>query len=350
MYQTMNDQRPPILQVRGLRTYFHTDAGIAKAVDGVSFDVPMGKTVALVGESGCGKSVTAMSVLRLIPTPPGRIEGGEILFEGQNLLAMTEREMRRVRGNDISMVFQEPMTSMNPVFRVGGQIMSVLRLHQGLKEPAARARALELFSQVGIPAPEQRIDAYPHELSGGMLQRVMIAMALACGPKLLIADEPTTALDVTIQAQILDLLKDLQRDLGMSILLITHDLGVVAEVADEVVVMYAGQVAEYSSDVARLVADPEHPYTRGLFKSLPGLQVHGQRLHTIKGTVPPATAFPAGCRFHPRCPYAMEHCKSHVPPVSGVGEGHRAACWLHDAAVTQEAGRPQGMPEGSLLS
>jgi peptide/nickel transport system ATP-binding protein/oligopeptide transport system ATP-binding protein len=340
----------PILRVRDLRTYFHTDAGIAKAVDGVSFDVPTGKTVALVGESGCGKSVTAMSVLQLIPSPPGRIEGGEILFEGRDLLRISEREMRRVRGNDISMVFQEPMTSMNPVFRVGGQIVSVLRQHQGLSESAARARALELFRQVGIPAPEQRIDAFPHELSGGMLQRVMIAMALACGPKLLIADEPTTALDVTIQAQILDLLKDLQRDLGMSILLITHDLGVVAEVADEVIVMYAGQVAEYSNEVTRLVADPEHPYTRGLFKSLPGLQARGQRLHTIKGTVPPATAFPTGCRFHPRCPYAMEHCTAHVPPAFDVKNGHLATCWLHDEAVTQDAGRPRGIPEGSLLS
>ncbi|MFP4501712.1 MAG: ABC transporter ATP-binding protein [Candidatus Hydrogenedentota bacterium] len=338
-----------ILSVKNLRTWFHTDAGIAKAVDDVSFDIPAGKTLALVGESGCGKSVTALSILELIPTPPGRIEGGKILFGGRDLCRASEREMRRIRGNDISMIFQEPMTSMNPVFRVGDQIAAAIRLHRHVSKAAARTQARELLARVGIPAPEKRLDNYPHEMSGGMLQRVMIALALACGPKLLIADEPTTALDVTIQAQILELLQELQQDLGMAILLITHDLGVVAETAHEVVVMYAGKVAEYSGDVVRIVRDPQHPYTRGLFKSLPGLQHRHQRLHQIAGAVPAATAFPAGCRFHPRCPHAMSICKDKEPPLFGVAAAQRATCWLHDAEATMAEGRPLGIPGEALL-
>ncbi len=322
-------QNGPIVSVRNLRTYFHTDQGVAKAVDDVSFDVPAGKTLALVGESGCGKSVTAMSILRLIPAPPGRIEGGQVLFEGRDLLTLPEPEMRLLRGSAISMVFQEPMTSMNPVFRVGAQIGAVLRLHEGLDKEEARRRALALIQRVGIPAAEQRVDDFPHEMSGGMLQRVMIAMALACGPKLLIADEPTTALDVTIQAQILDLLRQLQADLGMSILLITHDLGIVAEMAHEVVVMYAGKKVEQAARVEELVRAPRHPYTQGLFQSLPSMQEPHKRLHTIPGTVPAATDFPAGCRFHPRCAHAMPVCREQEPPLFEVAGQHSSACWLH---------------------
>ncbi len=329
-YEAVMSMNGAILRVRELRTYFHTDQGVARAVDDVSFDVPAGKTLALVGESGCGKSVTAMSVLRLIPTPPGRIEGGEVVFEGRDLLQVPEPEMRTLRGGAISMIFQEPMTSMNPVFRVGAQIAAVLRLHERLGAAEARERALELMRCVGIPAAEQRIDDYPHQMSGGMLQRVMIAMALACGPKLLIADEPTTALDVTIQAQILDLLRQLQADLGMSILLITHDLGIVAEMAHEVVVMYAGKKVEQASRVAELVRAPRHPYTQGLFQSLPSMQEPRKRLYTIPGTVPAATDFPTGCRFHPRCPRAIPVCREQEPPLFDVGEGHASACWLHE--------------------
>lgn len=319
-----------ILSVRELRTHFHTDQGIAKAVDGVSFDVPAGKTLALVGESGCGKSVTAMSILRLIPSPPGRIEGGLAIFGGRNLLELPEPEMRMLRGSAISMIFQEPMTSMNPVFRVGAQIAAAIRVHQKVSKQEARTRALELMRRVGIPAAEQRIDDYPHQMSGGMLQRVMIAMALACGPKLLIADEPTTALDVTIQAQILDLLRQLQSDLGMSILLITHDLGIVAEMAHEVVVMYAGKKVEQARRVEELVRAPRHPYTQGLFQSLPSMQEPHKRLYTIPGTVPAATAFPEGCRFHPRCPHAMPVCRDKEPPPFTVDKEHVSACWLHN--------------------
>ncbi len=316
------------LSIRNLRTWFHTDQGIARAVDDVSFDVPTGKTLAVVGESGCGKSVTALSILRLVPTPPGRIEGGEILFGGQDLLELPLGEMRAIRGNDISMIFQEPMTSMNPVFRVGGQIMAAIRLHRGLSKDEARREAIALLDRVGIPAPELRVNDYPHHMSGGMLQRVMIALALACGPKVLIADEPTTALDVTIQAQILDLLKTLQKDTGMAIMLITHDLGVVAEVADEVVVMYAGKKVE-QAPVNRLFAAPRHPYTQGLFASLPATQQPGARLHTIDGNVPAATDFPRGCRFHPRCPKAMARCRDEEPPFRILEERHGTACWLH---------------------
>ena len=326
-----------ILSIRNLCTEFHTDQGIAKAVDDVSFDLPAGKTLAVVGESGCGKSVTALSAMRLIPQPPGRIVGGEIFFEGKNLLKFSDREMRELRGNDISMIFQEPMTSMNPVFRIGNQIMAVLRLHQELTKEEARKRAIELFERVGIPAPEQRINDYPHQMSGGMLQRCMIALALACHPKVLIADEPTTALDVTIQAQILDLLNTLQRDTRMSVLLITHDLGVVAEVADEVVVMYAGKKVE-QAPVEELFENPQHPYTRGLFASLPSRNLDGGKLYTIPGSVPAATDLPQGCHFHPRCPHATDQCRNETPPEFECGTDHQVACWLLDenAKATQD--------------
>jgi len=332
----------PVLSIRHLQTHFFTDAGVAKAVEDVSFDVPAGKTLALVGESGCGKSMTALSIMRLIPDPPGRLVGGQVLFEGRDLASVSEPEMRTIRGNAISMIFQEPMTSLNPVFRVGGQIAAVLRRHRGLSKGEARAEAVRLLERVGIPAPEQRIDDYPHQMSGGMRQRVMIAMALACGPKLLIADEPTTALDVTIQAQILELLRRLQDETGMSVLLITHDLGVVSENADEVAIMYAGKIVEQAS-VAELFAAPRHPYTLGLFASLPSLAQGRQRLRAIRGNVPAATDFPPGCPFHPRCPHAMDACKT-LPPLVDAGPDHRAMCWLYDEATMTAQGRPIGAP------
>jgi len=319
----------PLLTVRGLRTVFDTEAGPAPAVDGVSFDLYPGKTLALVGESGCGKSVTALSILRLVPNPPGRVEAGEVFFNGRDLRRMPERDLRAVRGNDISMIFQEPMTSMNPVFRVGDQIAAVLRMHRGLSRADARGEAIALLKRVGIPAPEKRVASFPHEMSGGMLQRVMIAMALACGPKLLIADEPTTALDVTIQAQILDLLRQLQEETGMAILLITHDLGVVAENAHDVAVMYAGKIVEHATASA-LFRGPKHPYTQGLFASLPVMNMGAARLQTIEGSVPAASAFPPGCRFHPRCKHVMERCLTDPPPMFRAGEGHEAGCWLLD--------------------
>jgi len=344
----MADNGNNILTIRGLRTYFHTDQGLAKAVDDLSFDLPAGKTVALVGESGCGKSVTALSILRLVPRPQGVVAGGEIRFEGRDILQLPEREMRRIRGNDISMIFQEPMTSMNPVFRVGNQITAAIRLHRSLDKAQARRETLALLEKVGIPAARERIDDYPHQMSGGMLQRVMIAMALACHPKVLIADEPTTALDVTIQAQILELLRTLQRETGMSLLLITHDLGVVAEMADEVVVMYAGKKVEQAGRNTALYRNPQHPYTRGLYASLPSAQPHRGRLFTITGSVPAATNFPAGCRFHPRCPYSMPVCSVQEPPFLPVGPEHGAACWLHDPAAMQAQGRKPGIPEEAV--
>ncbi len=319
----------PVLSIRNLTTLFEVEGAVARAVDGVSLDIPAGRTVALVGESGCGKSVTALSVLRLIPRPPGRIAGGQVLFDGKDLLTLPENEMRRYRGNGISMIFQEPMTSLNPVFRVGNQIAAAIRVHRPMTHRAARARAVELLARVGIPSPEDRIDDYPHQMSGGMRQRVMIAMALACEPKLLIADEPTTALDVTIQAQILELLRDLKNELGMALLLITHDLGVVAETADRVAVMYAGKVVE-EADVRDLFARPLHPYTQGLFASLPRVDGGGERLHAIPGRVPPATDFPPGCRFHPRCPHCMDVCRKVEPRLIEKEPGHTVACWLHD--------------------
>ncbi|HEU0055293.1 MAG TPA: ABC transporter ATP-binding protein, partial [Longimicrobium sp.] len=323
----------PLLQVENLKTYFTTDAGVARAVDGVSFHVNPGETLGIVGESGSGKSVTSLSVMRLIPQPPGRIQPeSRILFRQENgemedLARASEKRMRQIRGNDIAMIFQEPMTSLNPVFTVGEQIIESLRLHQGLNKKDARDKAIESLQLVGIPIPHQRVDEYPHQLSGGMRQRVMIAMALACDPKLLIADEPTTALDVTIQAQILELLNKLQSDLGMSIILITHDLGVVAETCDRVIVMYAGQVFEEGS-VDDVFHDPQNPYTEGLLRSMPRLGREVERLAVIPGVVPSPTNWPVGCRFHDRCPYGWEKTEKEAPPLFEIGAGRRNKCWL----------------------
>ncbi|MDX9971348.1 MAG: ABC transporter ATP-binding protein [FCB group bacterium] len=333
-----------VLAVRNLQTHFFTDAGVARAVDDVSFEIRAGQTLALVGESGCGKSMSALSILRLVPSPPGRIVAGEIEFKGRDLLKFSEEEMRQIRGDDISMIFQEPMTSLNPVFRVGAQISAAIRLHRNVSEEEARRQAIELLAKVGIPAPEERVDDYPHQMSGGMRQRAMIAMALSCDPMLLIADEPSTALDVTIQAQILALLRDLQRDTGMAILLITHDLGVVAENADEVAVMYAGQIVE-RAPVKELFANPQHPYTLGLFKSLPRLSKKGEKLASIPGTVPNATHFPTGCRFRMRCPYAEQVPSEQDPPLVETTSGHTVKCWLYDKDFMDSTQRPVGLPD-----
>jgi peptide/nickel transport system ATP-binding protein/oligopeptide transport system ATP-binding protein len=313
-----------LLEVRDLKTHFFTDEGVVRAVDGVSFDVRAGETLAVVGESGSGKSVTSLSILRLIPSPPGRIVSGSIRFRGRDLLALPAEEMRRIRGREISMIFQEPMTSLNPVYTCGEQVMESLILHERLSRRDARLRAIDLLRMVGIPSPDQRVDEYPHQMSGGMRQRVMIAMALACRPAILIADEPTTALDVTIQAQILELLKRLQGELGMAVILITHDLGVVAETADRVVVMYGGQVVE-SCDVRSAFRRTLHPYTSGLLRSLPRL---GSRepLRVIPGTVPNPADFPRGCRFEPRCPVAAPRC-GEPPALEIVEAGHASRCW-----------------------
>jgi oligopeptide/dipeptide ABC transporter ATP-binding protein len=323
----------PLLRVRGLVTTFRTGTGTLRAVDRVSFDVPSATTVAVVGESGCGKSVTALSILRLVG-PPGAIEGGTIELEGRDLLKLSERDMRSVRGNRISMIFQEPMTSLNPVYTVGWQIVEAVRLHKKASRKEARNRAIELLRLVGIGEPETNVDAYPHQLSGGQRQRVMIAMALACEPKLLLADEPTTALDVTIQAQILELLRELQDRMKMSILLITHDLGVVAENARHVVVMYAGTVVE-TAPVAEIFAAPRHPYTLGLLESIPrpgrGAHGRGRRLHTIEGLVPDLRKPRQGCRFVDRCPMRIERCREEEPELSPVGgSGHASRCWRPD--------------------
>jgi peptide/nickel transport system ATP-binding protein len=318
-----------LLELRDLRTYFFTDAGIMPSVDGVSYKIHRGKTLGVVGESGCGKSVTAMSILQLIPSPPGRIVSGQILFEGQDLTRLSLSQMRRIRGNNIAMIFQEPMTSLNPVYTVGDQIMESLILHLKRSEEQAKEMAIELLRQVGIPSPEARFDEYPHQLSGGMRQRVMIAIALACRPQLLIADEPTTALDVTIQAQILELIQSLQAEYGMSILLITHDLGVVAEYADHVAVMYAGKVVEYASAQA-LFSAPAHPYTRGLFRSIPSVGPRRARLDTIPGMVPSPLNFPSGCRFRTRCPFATALCAEKEPPLLPLGDEHSVACHHSD--------------------
>ncbi len=339
-----------LVSIRNLKTYFHTDAGVARAVDDVSFDIPLGRTVALVGESGCGKSVTALSIMRLIPEPPGKIHSGQILIGDQDVLKLSEKAMRKFRGNTVSMIFQEPMTSLNPVFRVGDQVAASMRVHRQLSKPEARQRTIDLFAQVGIPSPESRVDDYPHQMSGGMRQRAMIAMALACDPKLLIADEPTTALDVTIQAQILDLLRALQAERNMSLLLITHDLGVVAEMAEHVAIMYAGKIVE-KADVNALFRKPYHPYTIGLFRSIPNIVLERAdgatraRLYAIKGQVPPATAFPSGCRFHPRCPFAMELCRNEEPPLEQQADGRHVACWLHDAERMKAMGQEPGIPD-----
>ena len=322
-----------VLVVDDLETYFFTRNGIVKAVDKVSFTIESGKTLAIVGESGCGKSVTALSLMRLVADPPGRIVGGSVRLDGTDLVRLSEAEMRRVRGNRISMIFQEPMTSLNPVMTIGRQIVEALSLHQAMTASAAHARAVEMLALVRIPEPAQRAKEYPHQLSGGMRQRAMIAMALACNPRVLIADEPTTALDVTIQAQILDLIVKLQRELGTAVLLITHDLGVVAETAERVIVMYAGRKVE-EAPVGELFAHPLHPYTRGLMASIPRLglmrgegETAGRRLQEIPGIVPPLHALPTGCSFAPRCPLADDRCRRETPAYTAHGRDHFAACW-----------------------
>jgi peptide/nickel transport system ATP-binding protein/oligopeptide transport system ATP-binding protein len=315
----------PLLRIEGLRTVFRSSMGDIAAVDGVDLDVPRGRTLGIVGESGCGKSMLSLSVMRLVP-PPGRIAAGRVLLEGRNLLDLSAAEMRDVRGSRVAMIFQEPMTSLNPVHSIGWQITEAMRAHD--KRASARElrdRAIAALQRVRIPSPERRFDDYPHQLSGGMRQRVMIAMALACKPSLLIADEPTTALDVTVQAQILDLLRELQAETGMAIILITHDLGVVAEMADEVAVMYAGRVAE-RAPAAEIFAGPQHPYTLGLLGSIPRLDEDRERLLAIEGAVPPPFALPKGCRFHPRCPFAVEACTVAQPDLTMVAPGHLAAC------------------------
>jgi oligopeptide/dipeptide ABC transporter ATP-binding protein len=314
-----------ILEVKNLRTSFFSDEGEVKAVDDVSFDVFKGKTLGIVGESGCGKSVTSLSIMRLVPNPPGRIMGGEILYKGTNLLNLDAPAMRKIRGNQISMIFQEPMTSLNPVFTIGNQIVEAITLHQDLSKKEARNKAIEMLKLVGIPSPEKRVDDYPHQLSGGMRQRVMIAMALSCDPQVLIADEPTTALDVTIQAQILDLLRELQAKVGMGLILITHDLGVVAEMAHEVAVMYAGKVVEHGT-VYEIFKNPKMPYTRGLLNSIPTLskdptgKIKKTRLETIPGIVPNMLHLPQGCRFQDRCTFVIDQCKGKEPDLRKIAQ------------------------------
>ena len=317
----------PLLSVRDLRTYFYTSAGVARAVDGVSFEIARGETLGLVGESGCGKSVTGFSILRLVQ-PPGRIEAGSaIALDGEDLLTLDDERIRTIRGNRVSLIFQEPMTALNPVFTVGDQIAEVARIHAGASRREAWNKAVEMLTLVGIPDPGQRAREYPHQLSGGMRQRVLIAMALVMNPALIIADEPTTALDVTIQAQILELLADLQRRLGASILMITHDLGVIAEMASRVIVMYAGEVVE-EAPVRELFAAPHHPYTEGLLAAMPRVGQARDRLTVIPGTVPPPTAWPTGCRFRDRCPYSWDRCATEHPPLYDVTPGHTSRCHL----------------------
>ena len=318
-----------LIQVRNLKTYFLTDRGVAKAVDDVSFDIREGETLAIVGESGCGKSVTALSIMGLIPNPPGEVVGGTIHFNGKDLLKLSEREMRHIRGNNISMIFQEPMTSLNPVFQIGDQITEVLILHQKIKKREARDRAIELLKAVRIPSPESRMSDYPHQMSGGMRQRVMIAMALACSPKMIIADEPTTALDVTIQAQILELMEQLSESTGTAILLITHNLGVVAETSHDVIVMYAGRVVE-KADAHSLYGDPRHPYTQGLMGSIPGIRADDKstKLEAIPGMVPSLFSLPKGCKFNDRCKFAFDRCVQEEPELKVINQGHEVRCWL----------------------
>ncbi|MBN2455392.1 MAG: ABC transporter ATP-binding protein [Sedimentisphaerales bacterium] len=317
-----------LVSIQGLSVSFFTEDGVARAVQGVSFKIKRGKTFALVGESGCGKSVTALSIMRLVPSPQGEIVGGKILFDGIDLFGLAEKRMRQIRGNKIAMIFQEPMTSLNPVYTVGNQIVEAIRLHQKKGLSQAWSDAVEMLRRVGIADPQERAIEYPHQMSGGMRQRVMIAMAISCEPNLLIADEPTTALDVTIQAQILDLLNELQQQNGMSILLITHDLSVVAERADDIAVMYASRIVEHA-DCRQLLAEPLHPYTQGLLRSLPRLGFSGKRLQTIAGTVPEPLHFPGGCKFHPRCPVGKDdkRCQSVEPELKEVRQGRWVACW-----------------------
>ena len=318
--------QPPLLEIKDLRTYFKTSAGTVKAVDGVSFDIAAGSSLGIVGESGSGKSVTSLSIMRLIE-PPGFVAGGQILFRGRDIISFSEREIRDIRGNDICLVFQDPMAALNPVYTVGAQVVEALRAHQAISRKEALNRAIELFKLVGIPAPERRVNEYPHKLSGGMRQRVTIAIALANEPDLLILDEPTTALDVTIQAQILDLVKDLRQRINTAVLLITHDIGVVKELCQQVVVMYGGRVVERGTAV-QVTEDPKHPYTVGLLSSIPSPKMRGQRLNAIGGSVPNPMHMPPGCPFQPRCPRAMAVCAT-MPELRDCGEGRLAACWLY---------------------
>ncbi len=318
-----------ILQVKDLKTYFHVDEGIVKAVDGVSFDLHKGETLGIVGESGSGKSVTNLSIINMIPNPPGKIMGGEVLFRGQDLVKMNIKELSKLRGNKISMIFQDPMTSLNPFLRISTQMVETIVLHQGLSKKAARAKSIEMLKLAGIPTPEKRIDNYPHQFSGGMRQRVMIAMGLSCNPEILIADEPTSALDVTIQAQILELMQELSERLGTAVILITHSLGVVAGMCHSLCVMYAGRIVERGT-TDEIFADPKHPYTKGLINSVPRLDVESdQRLTSIKGQPPNVINLPDCCPFFPRCDYAKDICKNKYPPASDLGNGRVVNCWLY---------------------
>jgi peptide/nickel transport system ATP-binding protein len=319
----------PLLEIENLQTHFFTDRGQIPAVDGVSIRVNKGEVVGIVGESGCGKSVTSLSVMRLVPNPPGKIVGGSIRFKGEELVAASEKRMRELRGNEIAMIFQEPMTSLNPVYTIGDQIGEVIRLHTGATKKEARQRSIDMLKKVGIPRAEAIVDEYPHQLSGGMRQRVMIAMAMACNPELLIADEPTTALDVTIQAQILDLMRQLNRESETAIMMITHDLGVVAEMCHRVVVMYAGNVVE-EGDVRSILKEPKHPYTIGLLHSLPKLEGARKRLYSIPGNVPIPGSLTVGCRFAPRCEHATDRCRTEMPELRPAGPNRRTRCWLYD--------------------
>lgn len=321
-----------LLEVDDLKMYFHTQDGVVKAVDGVSYTLDRGETLGVVGESGSGKSVTSLTIMGLIDMPPGRIEGGDVRYRGQSLLKMSEAQMQQIRGNDIAMIFQDPMTSLNPVYTIGRQLGEGLRLHRGYTKEQATARAIELLDLVGIPNPEQRVKDYPHQFSGGMRQRVMIAMALACQPSLLICDEPTTALDVTIQAQILQLIDHMREELGTAVMLITHDMGVVSEMADWVAVMYAGHLVEYTT-AGELFTNPKHPYSIGLINSIPSMDDAVEKLYAIPGSVPMLNELPTGCPFHPRCPYAKDVCRAkcpHVSPLNG-DENHTVACWMFDS-------------------
>ena len=337
----------PLLQVRNLRTQFFTQDGIVHAVNGISFEVSKGETLGIVGESGCGKSVSMLSIMRLIPQPPGKIVGGEVIFEGHDLLKLSEDGIRRIRGNKIAMIFQDPMTSLNPVLTIGQQISEAITLHLGMSRQQARKRSIELLEKVGIPDAAKRIDDYPHQFSGGMRQRVMIAMGLSCSPQLLIADEPTTALDVTIQAQIIDLIKELKAEMGMAVIWITHDLGVVAGLADRVIVMYAGYIVEHAP-VKALYQDPRMPYTLGLLRSIPRLDEQRKtRLSSIEGLPPDLINLPEGCPFAPRCPFTMEKCLVEVPPLAPAGsDEHLAACWVD---VTGGSDPTRFIPKQSIL-
>ncbi|MEA2670392.1 MAG: peptide/nickel transport system ATP-binding protein [Chloroflexota bacterium] len=344
----MNDSAP-LLSIEGLRTHFPTNDGVVRAVDGISLSVREGETLGLVGESGCGKSITALTVMRLL-SRPGRAVAGRVTFAGRNLLELSEHEMEDVRGNDIAMIFQEPMTSLNPVFRVGDQIAEGLERHLAVTRDQAHDRVVELFTTVGIPSPERRLREYPHQLSGGMRQRVMIAMALACKPRLLIADEPTTALDVTIQAQILELIKELKRTQNMAVIMITHDLGVIAEVAQNVAVMYAGKIVE-RAPVEELFAAPQHPYTQGLLGSIPSPDKLGRRLDVIRGVVPHPLNLPPGCSFAPRCPQRMDICDSAFPALDPTGPSHDVACYLYTSRQDEvRSAGPMRLEPGSPLA